>query len=90
MKIKSIPFKIFGLVFLFFSQNLICQSIQNLEKEYEKAREMAAKNPDSSLVLLNFIQKNAIEEENGRIEVKCDYLKSYNYYLKSDAQKCID
>ena len=70
MKIKSIPFKIFGLVFLFFSQNLICQSIQNLEKEYEKAREMAAKNPDSSLVLLNFIQKNAIEENNGKIEVK--------------------
>ena len=51
---------------------------------------MAAKNPDSSLVLLNFIQKNAIEEKNGRIEVKCDYLKSYNYYLKYDAQKCID
>ncbi|ROI02297.1 helix-turn-helix domain-containing protein [Chryseobacterium sp. G0240] len=62
----------------------------DFEEQYKYARILSSKNPDSSEIVLNKIIDSAQKRNLPEFLVKAYYLKSYNSYLRSDAEKSLD
>lgn len=62
----------------------------NFEDRYTYARALSSKNPDSSEIVLNQIIDLAQKENQPNFLAKAYYLKAFNSYLKSDAEKSLD
>ena len=81
--------KIIFFLFLILSSTLFSQKF-DFEDQYQYARSLASKNPDSSEIVLNAIIDSAQRKNNPSYVAKAYYLKSYNRYLKSDAKGTLD
>lgn len=81
--------KIIFFLFLAIS-NFICSQTFNFENQYQYARSLSSKNPDSSEIVLNMIIDSAERKKQPRYLAKAYYLKSFNSYLRSDAKATLD
>lgn len=81
--------KIILFFFLIISISAFSQSF-DFEGQYKYARTLSSKNPDSSEIVLNRIIDSAQKRNLPEFLAKAYYLKSFNSYLKSDAEKSLD
>ncbi|CAI8840689.1 helix-turn-helix domain-containing protein [Chryseobacterium sp. IT-36CA2] len=84
MKKKIILFFFLIISFFTFAQSF------DFEGQYKYARMLSSKNPDSSEIVLNKIIDSAQKRNLPEFLAKAYYLKSFNSYLKSDAEKSLD
>lgn len=81
--------KIILFFFLIISIFTLAQSF-DFEGQYKYARMLSSQNPDSSEIILNKIIDSARRRNHQEFLAKAYYLKSFNSYLKSDAEKSLD
>ncbi|WP_294270390.1 helix-turn-helix domain-containing protein [uncultured Chryseobacterium sp.] len=82
--------KIILLFFLsVFSVNALSQQPFPFEEQYKHARYLTGKFPDSSDIVLNSIIEAAQKDDKPEYLAKAYYLKSFNSYVKSDAENTI-
>ncbi|WP_370898700.1 helix-turn-helix domain-containing protein [Chryseobacterium gossypii] len=82
--------KITLLFFAIFSVYMYSQTPSWFEEQYKQARMLSSKNPDSSEIVLNQIIEAAQKKNQPNYIAKAYYLKSYNSYLKSDAESTLN
>ncbi|MGG7470330.1 helix-turn-helix domain-containing protein [Chryseobacterium arthrosphaerae] len=81
--------KIVLFFFLIISILGVAQTF-DFEGQYKYARTLSSKNPDSSEIVLNKIIDSAQKRNRPEFLAKAYYLKSFNSYLRSDAEKSLD
>lgn len=81
--------KIILFFFLIISISVFPQAF-DFEGQYKYARTLSSKNPDSSEIVLNRIIDSAQKKNLPEFLAKAYYLKSFNSYLQSDAEKSLD
>lgn len=81
--------KIILLFLLVFSAQAWSQQPFPFEEQYKRARYFAGKFPDSSDIVLNSIIEAAQRDNQPEYLAKAYYLKSFNSYVKSDAENTI-
>lgn len=84
MKKKNILFFFLIISIFTFAQEF------DFEGQYKYARTLSSKNPDSSEIVLNKIIDSARKRNLPEFLAKAYYLKSFNSYLRSDAEKSLD
>lgn len=80
--------KIVLFFFLIISIFGVAQTF-DFEGQYKYARTLSSKNPDSSEIVLNKIIDSAQKRNRPEFLAKAYYLKSFNSYLRSDAEKAL-